>query len=67
MLNRGIHVAPVTATFDQLIIEALMISLNLAMLRVLLAGAAQMPLAQGDDLSQTLRFDGVNGSSRLSI
>jgi hypothetical protein len=35
VLNRGIHVDPVTATVDQSIIESLMISLNVVVLRVL--------------------------------
>ena len=62
--NHGVRASPIV---DQLVIDSLMVALDVVVLRVLLHGVAKMPLAQWDDLRQTLGLHRTDESLRMGI
>jgi hypothetical protein len=66
-LDAAVNVEFVPPILDQLVLETLVITLKVIVLRVFLHGRPKVALAEWDDLGQTLGLDGANESLRVGI
>ncbi len=64
-LDAAVNVEFVPAILGQLVLETLVVTLEVIVLRVLLHGRPKVALAEWDDLGQTLGLDGTNEPLRV--